>query len=331
MSLHAVRNVEDALDATREFLLPIDLRRWLKLAVVAFFVGGGMNVPTSGVDASGSPERVPSRVPDAGVPVELPADVLPIVAALVVAAVLLAVVFGIVGAIMEFVLVESLRTRRVAIRRHWRNRWRQGLRLFVFRVAIGLPLLALFLGWAALFLAPLLLDAGQPGVPVAVFLLGVPILLVVGVLYALVNGFTTVFVVPIMIKEDTGVLAGWRLLWPSIRAEWKEYLAYAVIAFLLTIAAGLLASLVAGLAAFVLLVPFAVLAAITYLTVSFATTLGLAILAVLAVVFVASVLVIWALVQVPVVTYLRYYALLVLGDVEEAFDVVSEQRAAIRE
>jgi hypothetical protein len=35
-------------------------------------------------------------------------------------------------------------------------------------------------------------------------------------------------------------------------------------------------------------------------------------------------------VQVPVHTYLRYYALLVLGDVEPDLDLVPDQRAAIR-
>jgi hypothetical protein len=36
-------------------------------------------------------------------------------------------------------------------------------------------------------------------------------------------------------------------------------------------------------------------------------------------------------VQVPVQTYLRYYALLVLGDVESSFDIVPDRRAAVRE
>jgi len=43
------------------------------------------------------------------------------------------------------------------------------------------------------------------------------------------------------------------------------------------------------------------------------------------------VLAVAALVQVPVQAYLRYYALLVLGDVEPEFDLVPDQRAAVRE
>ncbi|MFW5950394.1 MAG: DUF7544 domain-containing protein [archaeon] len=40
---------------------------------------------------------------------------------------------------------------------------------------------------------------------------------------------------------------------------------------------------------------------------------------------------VFGLVQVPIVTYLRYYALLVLGDIEESFDIIPEQWAAIEE
>jgi hypothetical protein len=37
-----------------------------------------------------------------------------------------------------------------------------------------------------------------------------------------------------------------------------------------------------------------------------------------------------ALVQVPVVTYFRYYALLVLGDTDADLDLIPERRRAVR-
>jgi len=75
------------------------------------------------------------------------------------------------------------------------------------------------------------------------FLVGIPVVFLIGVLYALVSGLTTVFVVPLMIQTDSGVLAAWRRLWGSIKAAWKQYLAYVVIALLLTVAAGIIASI----------------------------------------------------------------------------------------
>jgi hypothetical protein len=43
------------------------------------------------------------------------------------------------------------------------------------------------------------------------------------------------------------------------------------------------------------------------------------------------VLVVAALVGMPVQAYLRYYAMLVLGDVDPDLDLIPDQRAAVRE
>jgi hypothetical protein len=332
MSLHAVDEIERSLQVTRDFLTPVEVRRWLKLAVVAFFVGGGVSLPSAQFNVSAPSGEVPvgeglGSVPS-GLGDALPADPLLIVAAFVGASVLLGALFAFVGAVMEFVLIESLRTGEVSIRRHWRRRWRQGLRLFGFRVAIGLPALALVLGWVALLVVPLLTGRG-PAIPFAALLAGVPVLFAAGVAYGLVSGFTTAFVVPIMIRFDSGVLAAWRRLWRSIRAAWKQYLAYAVIAFLLTVAVGLIASIATGIVALLLAVPFVAVVLATHVAVSLSSTVGLAVLAVLVVGFGLATLAVWAVAQVPVVTYLRYYALLVLGDVEASFDLVPDRREAI--
>ncbi len=325
MALHAIDNVSDAFIATTEFLLPFEFRRWLKLAIVAFFLSGGVSVPTVQFNTPGPIEGPPGT----GVP-SLAPDAVTIIATVAVAAVGLGVLYGLVGAIMEFVFIESLRTDAVSIRRHWSRRWRQGLRLFGFRIAIGLPTLAAVAGWIGLLAAPTLLgtDPVVPSGPLLV--LGVPIVFLVGLLYALVASLTTVFVVPIMIQTDRGVLAGWRVLWGSIKANPKQYLVYLGVAFVLTIAVGIVVSIAVGLAVLVLLVPLAILGVAVYLTVSLSSTIGLAVLGVAAALFFLLVVGLWLFVQVPVLTYLRYYALLVLGDIDESLDLVSDRRAAIR-
>lgn len=332
MALHAIENLDDALAVTREFLTPIDRRRWLALAIVAFFVGGGTGLPTGQFEVSGidSGPAEPSGPPPSDIPLDTAGDLLPVLALIVGVGLLLALVFGVVGAIMEFVLIESLRTDRVAVRRYWRDRWRQGLRLFGFRLVLWLPLGAVSLVWVALVVAPMFASGG-PTLPVAALILGVPVVLVLGVVIGLINSFTTVFVVPLMIQADSGVLAGWRRLWPSIRKAWKQYLAYAVVAVLLSIGAGILTSLVAGIAALVAAIPILLVGGAVALLGSLSSPVVLAVLAVLGLALLAVVAAVWALVQVPVVTYLRSYALLVLGDIDASFDVIPDRRAAVRD
>ncbi|GAB7089814.1 hypothetical protein JCM18237_00850 [Halorubrum luteum] len=321
MALHAVDNIEEAFIVTGEFLRPVELRRWLKLALVVFFVGSGVSFPSAQFNSS-----TPSGdVSGSDLPFAVPVDVVTLVVVLVTAGILLGALFALIGAIMEFVLIESLRTGEVSIRRYWRRRWRQGLRLFGFRIAIGIPAFALFAGWLALLVVPIVAGIDLT-IPFTAFLVGVPVLFLVGVVYGVVSGFTTVFVVPLMIQADSGVLAAWRRLWESIKAAWKQYLAYVVIAFLLTVAAGIIASIAVGFVAIAVLIPVIIVAGVTHLTVSLSSTVGIAVLIALALLFGLVMLVVWALAQVPVVTYLRYYALLVLGDIEESFDLVSGLR-----
>ena len=334
MALHALQNVGGAYDVVREFLFPFDRRRWLKLAIVAFFVGGGgTSVPTGGFESGGPPDQSPggpSGQPTEWTPEALPDDLLLLVAIVVAALLLLWLVFAVVGAAMEFVFVESLLRGDVRVRRYWGRRWGQGLRLFGFRVAIGLPFLAIVVGWLAVLVVPLLIG-GDPLLPMGLFFVGIPVVFLLGLLYAAVHTFTTVFVVPIMIEEEAGVLDGWRRLWGSITGAWKQYLGFAVVWVGLTIATGLLASIAMGIAAVAVLVPLSVLAVVVYLSLGFGTTAGLVVLGVLVAVFVLSLLVIAALVQVPILAYLRYYALLVLGDVDPDLDFVADRRPAVEE
>lgn len=80
----------------------------------------------------------------------------------------------------------------------------------------------------------------------------------------------------------------------------------------------------------VLLIPFGILGAPEFVLLTVARPFGLGVLAVVGLLFGLSVLVVVAFLPVPVVAYLRYYALLVLGDADGDLDLVPERRTAIR-
>ena len=332
MPLHALENLDDALDATRAFLWPFNRSTWVKLAVVVFFVGGpgaNLNLFQYNVPADQGPP--PGGFPT---PPDIGASVLLVVAAVVAVALVVGLLFLLVGSIMEFILVESLRHETVAIRRYWGERWRQGARLFGFRAVVALLVFGSIAVLAALVLFPVLVQTGPGtggGLSIIGFLLLLPVVFVLALVVGVVNGFTTVFVVPVMIRADCGVLAGWRRLWPTVTANLWEFLAYAVAGFVLNIVGGILVAIVVGVGVLVLLIPFGILGAVGFVVLSVSQSFGIGILLVVGLLFGLSTLAVAALVQVPVVTYLRYYALLVLGDIDDDLDLIPERRAAIRE
>ncbi|MFB6143005.1 MAG: hypothetical protein ABEJ30_06650 [Halorientalis sp.] len=334
MTLHAVDDLTDAVEATRRFLVPPTLGRWLRLAVVAFFVGGfGFGVPAGGgTPPTGGTGDAPTG-PGEGVGA-IPNEVFLLAGLIVVAALVLWLLFAVVSAIMEFVFVESLRAESVSIREYARRYWRQGVRLFVFRTAVLLAGLLAILGVGALLATvvvggPVTDWSGGDALVLILFLL--PVGLLVFAVTGLVNGFTGAFVVPVMVAEGETVLGGWRRFWPTLRGQPRQYGAYVLVALVLAIATGFIAATATGIGAVVLAIPFVTVGALVVVAAgaSFSTPV-VVVLAILVLVYVLLVLTLVALVQVPLQTFLRYYSLLVLGDTNADFDVIPDARAAVR-
>jgi hypothetical protein len=335
MPWYAVDSLDDARRAAQSFLVPVDRGRWLRLAVIALFVGGagGGGAPSGNVNLPGGtppPNGVPGggAVPGApgGPPLPSFGEVLPIIVGVGLLVLALALVFGAIGGVMEFVLVEGLRSRDVRIRAFFGEYLGQGLRLFGFRLAVSLLALAV-VGVPAVFL----FLGGMGGAP-TLFVLLLPLVLL-GVLLALVVALvmrlTTDFVVPAMMVQDGGVVEGWRRFYPVVRGQLAQFALYVVVRFVLGIIAGIAVALVVGLLAVVLALPFLVVGGLAFFLLVGGGDPGLAFLALaglLVAVYVALVVVLALLAQVPVVTYLRYYALFVLGEAEAELDLVADLR-----
>ena len=333
MSLYAVDAIDDAIDATKSFLWPFDRGQWLRLALIVLFVGGSGGFSpfqfTGGAPTgTGSDVSLPSAAPSPEFVAPGGVELLMIVA---IFALIAALVFGLlfVGSVMEFVFVESLRREAVSIRRYWGEYWRIATRLFGFRILFGVVTLALVLATLALALSPLAFGSG--GAAIALVILAVPVFIVISIVSGLVGAFTTKFVVPIMLVESRGVLSAWRRFWPTLVGQWKQYAAYALISFVLQIATGILTAIVVVLGAIVAAIPFGVLGVAGAALLSVSELGGGVVIGVAALLFVCAVVALGLIVAVPVQTYLRYYALLVLGDTEAEFDLIADRRQAIRE
>ncbi|WP_231736880.1 hypothetical protein [Halobacterium sp. CBA1126] len=135
--------------------------------------------------------------------------------------------------------------------------------------------------------------------PLLALVVTVPLLAVVGALAAFASEFTTAFVVPLMAERRDTLLGGWRRLWPTLRADWREFAVYVLVKIVLVVGAGVVFSLAGAIVAIPLgLAVFgAALTPVAFVAVAVAGVLGFLVL---------------AAVSVPVVTGLRYHSLCTL-------------------
>lgn len=331
--MHAVDNLSDAVDVARDFLTPVEARTWLKLAVVVLFLSGlsfsPPSVPggeTSTTPGTGPMPGDPFLETPAGEPV--PTDVLIQVAiVLAVVGLLVWLAFALIGALMEFVLIDALRTGTVVVRARMGEHVGKGLSLFGFKLVLGLIAAAVLVVPAYLLLAPIESIEGTVERLTLADVGGlVALAALVGLVYALVMRLTTEFVVPVMLLEDRGIRGGWRRFWATLRRHPLEYVVYVVLATIVSVVASIAITLLAAIALFVLAIPFVVLVFVAILTGPLAPVL----LGVLAIAAIATVLLVMALFRMPVVVYIRYYALLVLGDTEPDLDLIPSRREAAR-
>ena len=307
MTWYALRAVGEAATATRRLLAGASLPTWGRLAVLVLFAGG-LTTPLM-IDFNRGPDLLDGA---AGID---PASMALLVAgvAVVGVAALLA------GSVAEFVLLDALRGEPIELSTSGRRRWHAGVRLFAFRLAVLAP--------PALVL-PAAVRAG--GLRPAVL---VPSALLAGAVLAF-DRLTVAFVVPVMVVDGRSPSSGWRAFLPTLRAQWRQYVAYLLVAGALGSAVAVLGGLLAALVATAFLVPFSafgavVVAALVERGLS-AATVGRVVAVALAAPYLLAVLGTILLVHVVPVAYLRYVTLFVLGDTNDRYDPIPGVRAAVR-
>jgi hypothetical protein len=319
MALHAIDAISDAVTATRRYR-PRGAFEWLWVIFVTVLAGSPMlSLPTGGQGGGGSQQLSPEA--RAQLQETLPAGIAEILVTLAVALAALWVVVVVLGALLEFPLLRWLETGETAIRDEIGEHWRQALGLAVFRLVVG-SLSFLLLGGLVVS------QVGTDGTvldylmalndtAVIVGLLGVPT--------SIVLAFTTGFVVPTMLLEDSGVIGGWRRFWETLVGAPKQFAAYTVAAFVIGTVGGILVFLAALVVAVPALVVGGLLALVVSLVLS--STAAVAVVATISgTATTAALLAGLAIFQV----FARYYALLILGDVDDELDVIPERRRELR-
>jgi hypothetical protein len=308
--IHALTAIDGAVSHTKSLLWPFRAGVWLRLAVIALFVGGfggGFNFfsfPDGGGHAG------------SGMPVDLFAPGLGVAFLLIGIIIILALVFGIIGSIFQFVFVDCLASGEVSLSRTFGLRSGKGLRLFLFQVVFALLMVAaMIVALLAVFLP--VQGMGAPNLLALIVLVPAAVLILVCV--GVVLMLTTDFVVPVMIRSDCGVIEGWRHAWAFLRPELVNAAAYVVFKFLLAIVLGLIALAIALVAAAVIAVPLVAVGVVAGIALGDAAVPVYVLLLLIGIIVAVPVLL---LVQVPFATFLRYYSLGVLARFSAEYDLL---------
>ncbi|WP_121742250.1 DUF7544 domain-containing protein [Natronorubrum halophilum] len=312
--MYAIDNLSDSLAVTKRYLDSLGFGGWLKVAVVVVLLGGiGLtsqlfNLPFSAVaDATEESDALWVVLLVSGVGIGIYAA------------------FRYLVAILEFVFVESLRTEAIHFRRYARANLKRGLWLVLFRaalwaglfIAIAIPVVAVvFLGDISA------VDELSLGQIAAIGLSAFAAFVGWGTIYTL----TTAFVVPIMLQQECGPIGAWRRFAPVVASNWSGTLAYLLITWLIGFAFWMLFAVIGFVVSiFGAILFFLVILLFTAIHPNLAAVaVGLFILAYLGYRYVVAVI------ETPVRGYVRYYALLILGDTDETLDLIPEQRGAVR-
>jgi len=338
MSWYAIESVDDAIDATRSFLFPVELATWLKLALISLFVGVGGGSGVSSISNLGNvPSNTPSepaQQPPAGAPADavreaVPTDptILAVIALIVAGGIALLLGLSLLSQTLRLVFYDALRTQRVALLEPAGRRFGQALRLFGFKLGVSvaflLPLVAI---GAAVWLTSIESIGGTA--LLAGGLLAGGFVVVSLIASAIINRITNEFVTPVMVKTDSGVLAAWQRFWPVLRGNLAQFGVYVVVHFLLLLAISIALSIL-GLIVFGVVGTVGALIGLSVVLGVFggfhaavASTAGIAVLVALVALVLLATTVLMLPVNIVVLTYVFSYELSVLGAADEELQLL---------
>ncbi len=301
--------IDQAVARTKNILIPVKRGVWLRLALIAFFVGGSFGgIETTWQENHSFPQNIPAIDP-AGIGPEL----LTIVAAIIA----FGLCYALISGIFQFIFFDAIRDDNIVIKQYFSREIGNGLRYFCFIFAISVIFFTLLAIPVALILsggAPV--GTGTFAQRASLVLGYVAYAMALGIPYLVLVLFTTDFVVPIMRLDNCGILAGWRRCFMLFRGRWSQAVVYTGMKILFLLVMGIIVGILVGIAAVLLGIPVFLLVAATGWA-----PIGIGPYTVLFAVYVSSVVFLGLLFSVPFITFFRCYSLYVLGGLNRAYAV----------
>ena len=322
MSWYVLDALDRAVERTRKCLFePFDFWKWMRLAVIVLLLGGlgssGGNTSnySYGESDMGPFADIPAGVagPLQGIYNMFSANAFEIIAGLILLFIVLVLLFSYISSVMEFVFVESLVKNDVRFWEYSRRYLGKGFGLFLFRLLIGLFMLAIIAVVAFLFLYPYITGYAVANFPASniflILLLIFAIILVFLVFGGLVNSFIGLSI-PVALYTNNNIFRAFSLVLRRFRQDAGQIVLYWIGRIILSIAAAIVVGILALIVIVAALLIALVVDGLIYLLITSLLPGSMLVWLVLApLILVQFILFILALafVSVPAQVFLRYH------------------------
>ncbi|VUT27686.1 MAG: hypothetical protein SYNGOMJ08_00236 [Candidatus Syntrophoarchaeum sp. GoM_oil] len=317
--------ITDAMTKTRQMLFePFDLTKWVKLAIILFFIGSGsLNFGSSSSSSNfGNFDSSQTDVPPDAFIEEAVSEgsvfvhqYLWYIVLAVLAILLLIALFSYISNVMQFAFVESVVKNQVTLKAYIRNNLGNGLRLFILNWALGI----LFLAALILSLLPAFSAIMEGDFSVLFFgslLMSFFVTMFGSIIFSLIGSFINL-AIPVMLYEHVGIINALSKVISTAVHSIPQVLVYWIIRIVLGIIIGIATAIIGLIVVLITGVILLLLGIVVYLIL---TLLGfgfpnIVVLVVLGLLFVVSMLVLIFLVTlatVPLPVFMKYHALLFL-------------------
>lgn len=258
MSWYGIDAVDRAFSRTKKALFePFDFWKWVKLAIIIFFVGTTYNYGGSGSSYRTGIQELESNLPYtspgqiSAFPVNLSSinfdyiqSLSETIISLVVLFILLILALLFISSVMEFVFVESLVKNEVHLRDYSKKFLKKGLSLFIIRIALVLLFFIVFLIAIMPFIPILLGESSEPSLPSLIGRVSwfIGVMTVLTLFGLVINSFLSL-AIPLSIYKETEILSAFSMIFGNFRKSWKEVMVYWFIRFIISIVIGVLAAI----------------------------------------------------------------------------------------
>jgi hypothetical protein len=301
--------IDLAVARTKNILIPIKRGVWLRLALIAFFVGGSFGgFETTWQENHSFPQSIPA--------IDL-ACIGPELLTIFAAIIAFGLCYALLSGIFQFIFFDAIREDKIVIKQYFSREIGNGLRYFCFVFAISVIFFTLLALPAALILSGAAPGGMETSAQRASLVIGyVAYVLALVIPYLVIVMFTTDFVIPIMRLDNCGILAGWKRCFMLFRGRRRQAVVYTGMKILFLLVMGIIVGILVGITAVLFGIPVFLLAAATGWA-----PIGIGPYSVIFAVYLSSVVFLGLLFSVPFITFFRCYSLYVLGYLDQAYGV----------